>query len=74
LNQNRDQRASERVDLGLVGDGEVLAGLLLVLAADKVCNHLVLVLLSGALVVLGTLLEDVLLDPVDTYRLRDGFV
>jgi hypothetical protein len=40
---------------------------LLVLIADSVGNHLVLGLLGGALVVLGALLQDILLNPVDTY-------
>ena len=52
----------------LVGDGEVLARVLLVLIADKVRHGLVLALLYGTLVILRALLQDVLLDPVDTYR------
>jgi len=48
-------------------DGELIARRLLVLVADRVSDELVLGLLSGALVILGALLEDCLLDPIDTY-------
>lgn len=53
----------------LVGNREVLACGILVLTADEVGDALVLGLLRGTLVVLGTLLEDVLLDPVDAFGL-----
>ena len=48
-----------------VRNGEVLASLALVLATDEVRNLLVLGLLDGALVVLLSLAEEVLLDVVD---------
>lgn len=52
--------------LFLISDREVLARSVAVLLANLVRNHVVLGLLASALVVLRALLEDVLLDPVDT--------
>jgi hypothetical protein len=64
-------RGIETAPLVLLLDGEVLARLLLVLIADGLGDQLVLSLLARALVVLGALLEDVLLDPVDTCNDRN---
>lgn len=51
----------------LVRDRELLAGCALVLLTDKVGDGLILGLLNGALVVLRTLSQDVLLDVVDSW-------
>lgn len=48
-----------------VRNGEVAAGLVLVLATDEVRDLLVLGLLNGVLIVLRTLTEELLLDEID---------
>src|SRR5262245_27956938 len=49
----------------LVLDGHFRPGGLLILAADKIRDLLILGLLGGALVALVSLAEDMLLDPID---------
>ena len=50
-------------------DGELLARRGLVLLADEIRDLLVLGLLNRALVVLLALLQDMLLDPIDTCKI-----
>ena len=59
------QDASIRTTRSFVRDGELLAAGVLVLATNEVGDLLVLGLLNGALVVLLSLAEEVLLDVVD---------
>jgi len=57
-----------RNHLLLIGNRKLLVGVLLVLVADGVGDHVVLGLLGGALVGLVARAEELLLDVVDSYH------